>query len=164
MKDSFENFATKSKDDLQEKFLFPEPIINFYKSREEIFLKLRQIRNNIYHHGHSPGISFKFPDGFAFQVDDRFAANLGNLNLWPDELLKSNRIGSVLAILEYLERDMLDASSKLSDSLLESFQMPPQAIAPNCQIFFRSAVSKHLFSLDAYRHTHWFDPKKVLGI
>ncbi len=164
MKDSFEKFATKSRDDLREKFLFPEPIIEFYKSREEIFLKLRQIRNNIYHHGHTPDNPYKFSDGFAFQVDDRFAANLGNLNLWPDELLKPNRLGSILAILEYLERDMLDATSNLSNNLLESFPTPPQPIAPDYQIFFRSVVSKHLFSLDAYKHTHWFDPKIVLGI
>jgi hypothetical protein len=155
---------TKSRDDLREKFLLPEPIVEFYKSREEIFLKLREIRNNIYHHGHSPDISFKFPDGFASRVDDRFAAKLGDLNLWPDKLLKPNRLGSVLAILEYLERDMLDATSKLSHSLLESFPMPPQSIAPDHQIFFRSAASKHLFSLDAYKQTHWFDPKIVLGI
>jgi hypothetical protein len=164
MRDSFEDFATKSEDDLREKFLFPEPIIKFYKSREQIFLKLRQIRNNIYHHGHSPDMSFKFPDGFAFRVDDRFAAELGDLNLWPDELLKPNRLGSVLAILEYLERDMLDATLNLGNSLLLSFPIPPQPIAPGYQIFLRSTVSRHLFSLDEYRQIHWFDPKKKLGI
>jgi hypothetical protein len=164
MKDSFEYFATKSVADLREKFLFPEPIINFYKSRVEIFLKLRQIRNNIYHHGHSPDMSFKFPDGFAFRVDDRFATELGDLNLWPDELLKPNRLGSVLAILEYLERDMLDAALNLGNSLLLCFTMPPQPIAPDYKIFLRSVVSKHLVSLDKYRQTHWFDPQKILGV
>jgi hypothetical protein len=164
MQDSFENFATKSRDELRERFLFPQPIIDFYKSREEIFLKLREIRTHIYHDGLSPDISFKFPDGFAFRVDDRFAANLGDLNLWPAELLKPDRLGSVLAILEYLERDMLDAASMLSAKLLESFPMLPQPIALDHQIFFRSLVSKHRFSLDAYKHTHWFDPKIVLGL
>lgn len=164
MKDSFEYFAIKSEADLRKKFLFPEPIIEFYKSREEIFLKLRQIRNNIFHHGHSSDISFKFQDGFAFQVDDRFATELGNLNLWSDELLKPNRLGSVLAILEFLERDMLDASLKLGNNLLLCFPILPRPIVPGYQVFLRSALSKHLISLHTYGQTHWFDPKKVLGI
>jgi hypothetical protein len=163
-KNSFEKFTTMHADELQNKYYFPPPIVSFYKAREEKFLKLRYIRNNIYHHGHSPDHSFTLEDGFAFRVDDRFTAKLGNLNLWPEKLIKPNRLGSVLAILEYLVRDMIYAADQLAVALPLCFQVLPQSIAPGHQIYFRSSVGKHIIGLDEYRDKHWFDPAVVLGL
>jgi hypothetical protein len=163
-KKSFETAVNKSEEELRDKFLLPQPIIEFYKTRMDTFLLLREIRNNIYHHGHSPDSTLLFPDGFAVKVDDRFAKRLGDLSLWPDRLLKPNRLGSVLAILEYLVRDMFDATNTLGDSLISSFRRLPQPIASGYRLFLRSSLSKHLTLLDRYRQEHWFDPREILGI
>lgn len=163
-KNSFEKFTTMEASDLEGKYFFPQPIVEFYKNREDKFLKLRYVRNNIYHHGHSPDHSFKFDDGFAFRVDDRFAAKLGDLQIWPENLLKPNRLGSVLAILECLVSDMLNAADQLAVTLPICFQTEIQQIAPGYQIFLRSSVGKHIKCLEEYRQKHWFDPAKILGL
>jgi hypothetical protein len=162
--DSFAKIETKIDQDLATKYLFPKPLVDFYKARRDTFLKLRDIRDNIFHHGHSPDIIYKFRDGFAIGIDDRLAQRLGALNLWPDRLLKPNRLGSVLAIFEFLVRDMFDAMNDLGSTFISCFQDPPPPIATGYQVFLRSSVSKHLASLDEYRQEHWFDPKAVLGI
>lgn len=162
--DSFHKMAIKSAQDLRDKYGFPQPLIGFYKAREDVFLRLRIIRDNIFHHGHTIDSPFVFHDGFAVSIEDRFAKRLGDLNLWPDSLCKPNQLGSTLAILEYLARDMFNAMNTLGDCLLSCFPDPPKQIASGHQVFFRSTVSKHLASLGEYRQKHWFDPKKVLGI
>lgn len=162
--DSFAKIATKDAQELVEKYALPEPLIDFYKNRENVFLQLRDIRDNIFHHGHSPDSSFTFPDGFAVRVEDRLAKRLANLNLWPEDLLRENRLGSILAILAFLVNDMFDAMDGLQASLLAYVAvLPPPTISGN-KVFLRSAVSSHLASLGVYRQKHWFYPKEILNI
>lgn len=161
--DSFRKVATKSEQDLATKFLFPAPLIEFYKTRENGFLKLRSIRDNIFHHGHSPDSLFKFDDGFAIEINSRFAQQLGDFNLWTDELLKPNRLGSVLPIFTFLVSDMFNAMEHLGTTFINCFQDPPPPIIKGYQVFLRSTVSKHLISLDKYQKEHWFDPKVILN-
>lgn len=161
---SFAKIVKKTKKDLRDKHLFPRPLVDFYKDREETFLKLRYIRDNIFHHGHSPHSPYMFPDGIGVSIDGKFAEELGDLNLWPEALLKPNRLGSVLAILEFLVRDMFDVMDHLGKSLLGSFRDPPAPIAYGYQVFLRSAVSKHLVLLDEYKEKHWLHPKEILEI
>ncbi len=163
--DSFAKIALKSDQELELKYLFPKPLIDFYKTRKDIFLKLREIRDNIFHHGHSPDEwSWVFSDGFAFVIDDRFAQKLGGLNLWPESLLRPKRLGSTLAIFEFLVRDMFDAMNHLSNILVDFTSDPPFPLINDHQVFLRSSVSKHLVLLDKYRDEHWIDPRRVLGI
>jgi hypothetical protein len=162
--DSFARTANRSKQDLQDKHLLPQPLVGFYKDREEVFLKLRCVRDNILHHGHSPEQPFLFPDGIAVSVDDRLASQLGDFGLWPESLLRPNRLGSALAILEFLARDMFDVMDDLGSRLLSCFPDPPEPIARGYSVFLRSTVSRHLVSLDEYKQTHWVDPRRALGI
>jgi len=165
LSDSFAKVVeSKTKDDLAKKFLFPQPLIDFYTARKDVFLKMRYIRDNIFHHGHSPDLIFRFPDGLAIRVDDKLVTSLGDINLWPDNLLKPNGLGSVLVILEFLVRDMFDAMEQLGNAFINCFQDPPQAVAMGYQVFLRSSVSKHLISLDEYKQKHWIDPKAALEV
>lgn len=161
--DSFERYVNKSEQELAEIFLFPQPIVEFYKSRENKFKTLRAIRNNIFHHGHSPDLPFRLEDGFAFRIDDDFASKLGDLDIWPENLLKPNDLGSVLAIIVFLYSDMHNSATELS-FLLRCITRPLKPIASGFRIFLRSSLSKHLLSIDDYGRKHWFNPKEVLGI
>lgn len=162
--DSFARTTKKRVQDLQNKYLLPRPLVGFYKDREEVLLKLRYVRDNILHHGHSPDQPFLFPDGIAVSVDDRLARQLGDFGLWPESLLRPNRLGSALAILAFVAGDMFDVMDDLGSRLLSCFSDPPQPIARGYGVFLRSTVSRHLVSLDEYKQTHWLDPRKVLGI
>ncbi len=160
--DSFRKIAGKSPKHLETVYRFPSPIVQFYKSREELFLRLRSIRDNVFHHGHSPGVLFEFDDGFATAIDDHFAKQLDAFNLWPEDRLKPNRLGSVLPIFSFLVKDMFDAMNHLGDTLLECVPDLPAALADGYQVFLRSSVSRHLLSLDRYQSEQWFDPKEIL--
>jgi hypothetical protein len=162
--DSFAAATKKSERDLQEKHCLPPSLVAFYKEREQAFLKLRYIRDNILHHGHSPDGPFLFPDGIAVSVDQRLAQQLGDFALWPEALLRPNRLGSVLAILAFVASDMSQVMDHLGTSLLGCLPDPPKPIARGYGVFLRSTVSRHLVSLGEYQRIHWFDPTKVLGV
>jgi hypothetical protein len=161
--ESFAAATRKSERDLQEKHCLPPPLVSFYKEREAVFLKLRYVRDNILHHGHSPDGPFLLPDGIAVSVDQRLAQQLGDFALWPEALLKPHRLGSALAILAFVASDMSEVMDHLGTSLLSCFPDPPKPIACGYGVFLRSSVSRHLVSLDEYKRIHWFDPRKVLG-
>jgi hypothetical protein len=161
--DSFEKLTQKDHDYLSDRLKLPLPIVDFYKSRENLFLLLRGIRNNIFHHGHSPDTIFVGDDGFAVAVDDRFSGRLQTLNLWPDHLLKPNRLGSILAVLELVVRDMSDTMQNLGKALIDSFASLPSAVADGYKVYLRSPLSRHLHMLAIYREKHWFDPAEILG-
>ncbi len=162
--DSFAKLAEKDGNELDEKYGLPHPLIEFYHGRKRSFLKLRKIRDNIFHHGHSLEIIFLLPDGFALRMGDRFAKELRELGLWEDALLKPNGLCSILPILEYLTRDMSEAAESLASSLLQTFEDLPTSIAAGHHVFFRSTLTRHLTLLDKYRKQHWFDPAKILGV
>lgn len=160
--DSFERLVQKDHSYLSDRLKLPLPVVDFYKSRANLFLVLCDIRDNIFHHGHSPGTIFIGDDGFAIAVDDRFSGRLQPLNLWPDHLLKPNRLGSILAVLEAVVRDMFDAVKNLGKALTDSFAPLPPAVADSYRVYLRSPLSKHFHMLTMYREKHWFDPGEIL--
>lgn len=68
--DTFRKLATKTADELRVKYFLSKPLIDFYKSKECVFMKLRDIRDDIFHHGLSPDHTFSFDDGFAIRHTD----------------------------------------------------------------------------------------------
>lgn len=161
--DSFAKMVEhKTEEDLIRKFLFPPPLARFYTGRRDTFLKLRDMRDNIFHHGHTPGSIYHLPEGFAVGIDDQFSRSLGSFNLWPDHLLRSHRLGSILALLEFLSRDISYAMQELGEALLSCFPVPPQPLAANHHVYLRTSLSRHLSLLRRYRDEHWFNPKMIL--
>jgi hypothetical protein len=161
--DSFAKIEQKADQDLA-KYRLPAPLTDFYGARKDVFLKLRDIRDSILHHGYSPDYIYRLEDGFAIRIDEGLGQRLGDLNLWPDRSLKPNRLGSLLAVLEFLVRDMFDAMNQLGGAFVRCFRDPPPPLANGYQLFSRSPVSRHLACLDKYREEQWFDPKVVLGM
>ena len=164
LKDSFAKLAQKDLDYLCTELSLPEPIAQFYVSRAEIFLLLRDLRDNIFHHGHSPNTIFIGNDGFSIRVHDRFGSKFHSLNLWPDELQKPNQLGSVLAILERIVFDIFDTMSVLANSVSSSFTELPAPVADRHSVFLRSNLVRHYHMFDRYRRGHWFDPTEILDM
>ncbi len=160
--DTFRKLATKPKDELRDKYYLSQPLIEFYKTREQTFMSLREIRDNIFHNGLSPDFTFSFQDGFAIRVGGNLGKSLEQMNLWPNNLQKPNSLGSMLAIFEFLIRDMSDAMANLGHSIISSFQQPPAPIYAGFKFFLRSSLVKHLNKLDEYRNGHWFSPDDIL--
>ncbi len=162
LKDSFAKLAQKETEYLCSRLQLPAPIARFYKSRAALFLLLRDIRDDIFHHGHSPGTVFVFEDGLAVRVADRFNRRLKGLELWPEHLLKPNAIGAVLAVLELIVRDMLDTMQNLGTALIDSFEELPLAVAEEYHVYLRSPLARHFHLLPMYKQKHWFNPDDIL--
>jgi hypothetical protein len=160
--DSFRRVVDKGAGDLKDKFHFPQPLIDFYLRRADCFGKLRKIRDDITHHGHTPQFVFSMDDGFAISLDDKMWQGLVEFGVWPQSLLKPNRLGSVLGLLLFLVNDMEEAMSELAKALRGSFAELPPAVAPGWHVFLRDHLLVHHGRLAEYRRTHWFDATAVL--
>ena len=163
LKDSFAKLAQRDTDYLCNELQLPPPIAQFYKSRADLFLLLRDIRDNVFHHGHSLGTIHVGEDGFAMAIADRFNRRLQGLNLWPDDLLKPNRIGSVLAVVALIVRDMFDTMENLGTALIDSFATLPPAVADGCHVYLRSPLARHFHFLPMYEQKHWFNSDEILN-
>ncbi|HEY6185057.1 MAG TPA: hypothetical protein VIW67_22650 [Terriglobales bacterium] len=162
--DSFRRVAQQESKALVEKFGLPAPLIDFYKGKERIFMMLRSIRDNILHHGKTPDYVYHFEDGFGLSIDRHLLADLKPLGLWPDELLKQNRIGSLLAVLNFLARDIFDTTNVLARQLKQCFEKLPPAVAEGYHAYLRSRLTPHLIRSDEYAARHWFRPEEVLEL
>jgi hypothetical protein len=161
--DSFAKLAQKDTDHLCNQLKLPTPVAAFYRSRADAFLLLRDIRDKIFHHGHSPDTVFIVDDGFAVAVADLFQSRFKKLELWPDNLLKSHGLGSVLAVFAFIVCDLLDTMSSLDIALKDSFQTLPTAVAEGFHVYLRSPLGRHFHLLPQYRNLHWFRPDEILG-
>jgi len=161
--DSFREVAQRDAQYLRDMFSFPETMITFYRLQVETFMKLRDVRDNIFHHGHSVDLIFHLPDGFGVALDDKFVARLANLNLWSGGLLKNQNLGSILALLQFLVRDITHAMHALAENLPACSPPPPQRTYANgYRTYFRCPLVRHVAKLDTYRDTHWLDPQICL--
>lgn len=159
---SFRKFVQKEPDELMGKYHFPAPLVQFYQEKKPLFSACRQIRDNVFHHGHSFGSIFTFDDGFAVGVDERpWNILVPIVNLWPDERLRNNRLGSVLVVFALLAEDMFKTMAWLGEAILASFQEPPTAIFTS-HVYLRTNFACHLHKLSDYERIQWVRPEDAL--
>jgi hypothetical protein len=125
-------------------------------------MAIRGLRDNIVHHGHTPEFVFTLPDGFALSLTNDMWSKLQTTLIWPEQLLKPNRLASMLALLVYLVDDMNDSMSELGVALSESFQQLPPAVASGYELLLRNHLVVHCNMLADYRTKHWFDSAAVM--
>lgn len=161
--DSFMRVIGKSSDELRDIFHLPQALIDFYRSKEQPFRTLHDIRDKIMHHGSSPDLVFSLPDGFGIAVNRGLFSELRAIGIWPNELLKPNEIGSLLAYFNFLVRDVFDTLNILAQAAKSSFYLLPEAVAPGYYLYLRSAFTVHLAKSDYYQKTQWVVPETALG-
>lgn len=158
MKRSFREIAQKSGDDLRAQYGVPEPIISYYVSSKDLFFKIRAIRDAIFHF--STEVQ---PQRFVFCDLDGFSVLKSNLlsdpvtlgfDIWPEEKIKPNGLVSVLALISYVTKMILENSDRFSDALLQSIR-PPTAVAESHKLFLRSPYVHHLLKADEYIQEQW---------
>lgn len=121
MKTSFRQIAQKSRQDLQSQYKLPEAMIEYYMSSKDFFLKIRAIRDSIFHY---PSEGTMQPQRFVSCDDDGFAVSKSNLfpdplgvsfDIWPRDKAKPNGLVSVLGLISYVNKMVLGDSDKFSD-------------------------------------------------
>ena len=161
--DSFRRVVEKEPDELAKKYHFPDPLIQFYQEKKALFLACRQIRDNIFHHGHSSGTIFCFNDGFAVGVDEKPWSTLTNfVNLWPKGKLRDNNVGCVLGVFALIAEDMFKTMAWLGDAIIASFPEPPEA-SFDLNVYLRNPFTSHLHRLKDYEREQWIAPEHALS-
>jgi len=159
--DSMRRMVQLESDNLQEKYNLPKPLIDYYLGTKDFFMKCREIRDNIYHFkgSYRTGLFepiFCIDDGFAFKKDDLLFPNpLDSIfDIWPPEKTKKNGLISVLALISYINKKVLENIEAFSQTLIESVKpLPP--ISKTCKVFLRSPYIHHILKSDEYLDKHW---------
>jgi len=160
--ESFRRVAQKEPEVLVSKYGVPVPLAQFYQTKKQLFFACREIRDNIFHQGHSVGSVFAFDDGFAVSVDDKPWAVLTKvIDLWPADKLRTNRLGSVLVVFALLTEDMFKTMTWLGEALLKSFREPPPACFDE-NVYLRTSFARHLHLLEEYERDQWIAPEHAL--
>lgn len=155
LKPSFASMAIKSKGELEGKYNLTASLINYYKEAAKLFLIIREIRDKIYHHGHSVYLIFCDDDGFAINKDDQTFYKLSHI--WPKDKVKNNGLVSILALFSYINKKVIGNLDSLSSALVESITLKPP-ISTTHNIFVRGPYFNHLNSLDKYLDEQWYIP------
>lgn len=160
--DSFRRTAEKEPEVLQKKYHLPASLIQFYQDKKPLFFTCRQIRDNIFHQGHSLSNIFAFDDGFAIKVDDKPWTSLTSVvRLWPEDKVKKNGLGSALVVYSLLAEDMFKTMAWLGEAILGSFPTPPKACF-DAHVYLRTPLVRHLHRLSEYEREQWITPEHAL--
>ena len=155
LKDSFSKLALRERAHLVGPLALPGPVADFYLSRAEVFAATRDVRDLVFHHGHSPDHVFHFEDGFGLALRGKVAETLGALDVWAPDRQKPNAIGSVLELLAFLAADLYGATAALAEALVAGY--PPEADVVRGTLYRRTALGVYGHALGRYREAPWVD-------
>lgn len=156
--ESFRKVVQRTREDLQSSYGLPEAMIWYYSSSKDFFFKMRALRDAIVHFSaNAPPQRFVFcyEDGFAVKKGNGFPDQLAlSFDIWPQEKIKPNGHVSVLALISYLNKMVLENTDNFSDALVQAI-VPPPAITDSYKLFLRSPYLHHLLKVGRYLDEQW---------
>jgi hypothetical protein len=124
----------------------PDNWINFYIQEADFFLKLRNFRNNIIHHGHTLPTFFIDDKGFAVKSDyEPFAV----FNVWNKSTFLPNDLAPIKPIVAFVINESIGVMSKFVEMFSKSFVFPEE-IAPGYFLFMSGPHIHKLAELPDY--------------
>jgi hypothetical protein len=141
---------------LKEKYALPDPLIKYYDDTRAFFSKCCLIRDNIFHRGLNVKMIFCFEDGFALQKDSVFPSPFKTEfdEIWSQNKIKVNGMVSILALMAYVNKEMLENLNLFAEALIQTMQ-PLPSISEKCKLFFRSPFAHHLIKSKLYIEEQW---------
>lgn len=155
--DNFSQMVEPKSGDLRCKYDLPESLIKYYIDTKDFFVKCREIRNSIYHRGLNIQIVFCTEEGFALQKNPLIPNPItSKFDIWPEEKTKENGLVSVLALISYVNKRVLEDTDAFSQALVQSVK-PPHAISETHKLFFRGPYVHHLLKSEEYLKKQWIE-------
>jgi len=154
--DTFRKMAGKEPEELGRKYNLPNPLISYYATTKDFFLNCREIRDCIYHGGLTPDFIVCFDDGFGFQKDSQFFPSrlVSELDLWPREKIRENNLVSILPLVSFINKRILENLAVFSQALIQSIE-PLDPISNRYKLFLRGPYTHHLTKCDEYIDRQW---------
>jgi hypothetical protein len=162
---SFYQMASREPKDLVSRYGLPEPLAQYYAGARDVFIKCREVRDNIHHRGLGIPVVFSDEDGFAFQKDNLLTTNqhldpiTSRFDIWPESKAKKNGLVSVLALISYMNIKLIESTNEFSIALSQSIQpLPP--ISQSYKVFLRGPYIHHLLKSHEYLEKQWVEPPR----
>lgn len=162
MPTSFRKVVQKTEEELRTQYSLPSPMIQYYGSSKVFFGKMRAIRDTIIHYPEygalpPPEHALCFDDGFAVFKGGMTQGSLSlDFDIWPPEKVKPNGLVSVLALIAYVNKMLLQNCDAFTGALMETIP-PPVAISESHKLFMRSPYIHHLLKTDDYLREQWIE-------
>jgi hypothetical protein len=169
LRDSFADMVQMEPDDLRRKYELPKPMIEYYSSSKDFFLKARGIRDRIYHYRPADENAIRSivlcdEAGFALSRNNIFPDMMSSaFDIWPTSKVKPSDLVSVLALESYVTRQTMRATEEFTRALMASI-VPLAPISLSHKLFLRSPYAPHLVRLERYLEEQWVEGEISYGI
>jgi hypothetical protein len=159
MKGSFTKTLQRSEYDLRSKYKLPDPMLRYYDSCRPFFNKILTTRNAILHFADVGKIR---PREVVICLDEGFALVRSELNtlaqfldIWREDKIKLNGLLSLLTLIAYVNKTILEDCERFSEALTRTID-PPEPIT-KLNLFLRSPFVHHHLMNDTYLEEPWMN-------
>ena len=155
------NDIEKLETDKLKKYELSPSLREFYNVTKEFFIACRTIRVGFQHSRIDIPIIFCLDEGFALTKETNFLKDpiVKRFNIWPKEKIKENSLVSLLGLMTYLNKTVLEHMDLLAETLKLSISAFPP-ISNTFKVYFRGPHLRHLKLSGKYLNEQWIPSKK----
>ena len=135
-----------SAQEIESRYLIPPALAQFYARNGVFFDWLRSYRDKISHGGNNIESLYIMDDGFAVSTETE---PFKGLHIWEKTELKSNKLGSLRALVAYTILNTLHVLEDFTSVIQTIMQLPPD-IAPDYDVYIRGENLGILHELHKY--------------
>lgn len=132
-------------DSLVEKYGLSDTLAKFYQQEAEEFIKIREFRDDVLHHGETIDLVFTVDEGYAVQSHIKPFANF---DVWDENTFLENDLAPLWPPLAYVIHHTLTAMNRFQDALTTEIAFPPE-IAPDYVVYMRGEYLHNLGYLES---------------
>lgn len=148
-----------SAQEIESRYLIPPALAQFYERNGVFFNWLRSYRDKISHGGNNIESLYIMDDGFAVSTE---IEPFKGLHIWEKTELKTNKLGSVRALVAYTILNTLHVLEDFTSVIQTIMQLPPD-IAPEYDVYIRGENLGILHELHKYLDgDEWIKYNKTL--
>jgi len=141
---TFSGNISRTSEQLISRYNLPSALAEFYVNEATLFQKIRDLRIAIEHHGKSPeDIIYKLEEGFAVEISQE---PWGDLNIWGNESIKNNNLGSLRLIFLYVIHEILEMTNRYVQAYASCVQVQ-SCFSGDYKLYLRNHYSHHLVNL-----------------
>lgn len=130
--------------DLEESYGLSPTLAQFYEDEAEEFAKIRELRDDIVHHGRTFELIFTTEDGHAVQASSE---PFDSFEIWDEDDLMENDIAPLWPFIAHLIHHSITAMHRFQEALFTEISFPPK-IAPEYNVYMIGEYIHNLGRLD----------------
>ncbi len=130
-----------SKEDYINKDKIHELLAQYCYQYQKFFFFVMNIRNDIFHSKKHYEVKFFIDKKFYISLE-----RCNTLEIWNSENIKSNNLGSLNTLIEYIIKNTINALEDYANTIFQIIQLPHDMV-PSYQTFYRSVMNSTLIEI-----------------